>query len=385
MAKPSTSCLDKCKKSGFCCEGLVSSHANPSCAMGCQLFQGDAEGCSRKCRQVLESGCISVHGGKEFRLCQTCRGDCDASVKLQCEVGCRYAAGATVPPSPVPTPFPTHSSSWLLEHPPQHVRCKTTKGEIGIDVHPEWSPLGAEHFLELVRAGHFDDVGLLRVNGVIVQFGEQKLSRLGPVSKRILRDDEKPRHQVENRLALRRGELSYAGGGPNTRGGSIFFVTRPNKYLGRAPWELPFAEVVPPGMDVVDSFYAGYGDTLRGCSGCNGPNVQRVFREGTAYLKKEFPLLDFMISCEVVATTSAPVTSTGDSSVMLAESASADAAAEGVGETAAQLIMTAEKPSVHGTPWLSAVILLFWVSVGLSYLVVTYRRCRYGRPRRNMR
>eukprot|EP00959_Pyramimonas_sp_CCMP1952_P276597 5781732-Pyramimonas_sp.AAC.2 len=39
-------------------------------------------------------------------------------------------------------------------------------------VHPDWAPLGAERFLELVKTGFFNNVGLTRVvQGFLVQFG----------------------------------------------------------------------------------------------------------------------------------------------------------------------------------------------------------------------
>ena len=43
------------------------------------------------------------------------------------------------------------------------VTCMTTKGELTMDVHPEWSPLGAENFLKLVNGGYFTMVPFFRV------------------------------------------------------------------------------------------------------------------------------------------------------------------------------------------------------------------------------
>jgi len=107
-------------------------------------------------------------------------------------------------------------------------------------------------------------------------------------------------------MMLKRGQMSYAGGGANTRSASIFFTVKPNPYLGREPWEVPFAEVVPPGMDVVDSFYAGYGDfPIFKCANCNAPDVSRYWLEGNSYLKREFPNLDYMVECRIVEKTKA--------------------------------------------------------------------------------
>jgi len=297
-------CESKCAASGYCCKGLVASHDNPSCAMGCRFGGGGGnQTCLDECAAAERTRCSGTIGGLTIRKCVDCPASCNSSEKGQCAVGCRFAAGGTLAPTPPPTAAPTFPREWLLRHPVTRVHCNTTKGVIDIDVHPEWAPIGAEHFLRLVRAGYWNDVGFVRVNGDIIQFGEQKLP-VAELAQKTLKDDPKPTHQKANKMALRRGELSYAGGGKNTRGSSIFFVTRANKFLGRDAWEVPFAEVVPPGMDVVDAIYSGYGDVAYfRCKTCNGPDVQRVFQEGNAYLRKDFPLLDYMLSCDVVPAT----------------------------------------------------------------------------------
>mmetsp|Transcript_42511 Transcript_42511/g.69074 ORF Transcript_42511/g.69074 Transcript_42511/m.69074 type:complete len:272 (-) Transcript_42511:137-952(-) len=185
------------------------------------------------------------------------------------------------------------------------VHCTTTKGEIDIDVHPEWAPLGAKRYLDLVRMEHFNNIGLGRVNGDIVQFGEDWQDRDTPsvvIRHQNIQDDPKPPDQRANKNMLKRGQLSYAGGGPNTRSASIFFVVKPNMWLGREPWEVPFAEVVGDGMErVVDQFYGGYGDfPFFKCSTCHGPDVQKYWLEGNSYLEREFPLLDMMEECHIV-------------------------------------------------------------------------------------
>jgi peptidyl-prolyl cis-trans isomerase A (cyclophilin A) len=40
---------------------------------------------------------------------------------------------------------------------------ETTKGELLLEVHPDWSPLGAAHFIELVKAGYYDGAPWFRV------------------------------------------------------------------------------------------------------------------------------------------------------------------------------------------------------------------------------
>lgn len=55
-------------------------------------------------------------------------------------------------------PFLTQISSLLsIEH--INVECQTTKGDITITVYPEWAPLGAKRFIDLVNDEFF--TGLL--------------------------------------------------------------------------------------------------------------------------------------------------------------------------------------------------------------------------------
>eukprot|EP01062_Namystynia_karyoxenos_P038880 TRINITY_DN28263_c0_g1_i1.p1 TRINITY_DN28263_c0_g1~~TRINITY_DN28263_c0_g1_i1.p1 ORF type:complete len:454 (+),score=127.98 TRINITY_DN28263_c0_g1_i1:71-1363(+) len=314
-------CERKCAAAGHCCQGLVASHNHPSCAAGCVLYHraaqragepegagagGDAERtarCTQLCKDAEGARCVYQVPGTDLqvRKCEVCPGECDASLgPAECEEGCRFADGAPMPTPAPPTPQPTYAPGW--EAKVERVHCVTTKGDIDIDVHPEWAPEGAAHFLTLVRDGYWTDIPFCRVNGAIIQFGERgRDAPVIPSAKTIIKDDPKPFHQRDNKMMLRRGELSYAGAGKNTRGSSIFFVTKPNRYLGQEHWEVPFAEVQPPGMDVVDAIYSGYGDlAFFGCSTCHGPDWQRLFVEGNAYLRREFPKLDYLVSCRVV-------------------------------------------------------------------------------------
>jgi peptidyl-prolyl cis-trans isomerase A (cyclophilin A) len=50
-------------------------------------------------------------------------------------------------------------------------------------------------------------------------------------------------------------------------------------------------------MDVVDQIYSGYGE---GAPHGPGPDQGRVQQEGNAYLKKEFPKLDYIKSAVIL-------------------------------------------------------------------------------------
>lgn len=155
-------------------------------------------------------------------------------------------------------------------------RFTTTKGQFVIEVHRDWSPLGADRFYNLLRNGFFNNAHFFRVvTGFVVQFG---LSPSPAVNKAwheaIIQDD--PVTQSN-----KRGSITFATSGPNTRTTQLFINLGENPRLDSMGFS-PFGNVIE-GMDVVDKLYAGYGEA---------PNQGRIQDEGKTYLDKDFPLLD---------------------------------------------------------------------------------------------
>jgi peptidyl-prolyl cis-trans isomerase A (cyclophilin A) len=160
----------------------------------------------------------------------------------------------------------------------------TSKGTFTITVNRGWAPLGADRFYNLVKNGFFDDLRFFRVmDGFMAQIGihgNPVISKAW-VNARIQDDPVKQSN--------RRGFVTFATGGPNTRTTQFFINFRDNTGLDKQGFA-PFGEVTS-GMNVVDRLYAGYGD---GPPGGKGPNQGRLQGEGNAYLNKEFPRLDFI-------------------------------------------------------------------------------------------
>ena len=87
-----------------------------------------------------------------------------------------------------------------------------------------------------------------------------------------------------------RGMLTYAATQmPNSRSTQLFFNLRTNAALDR----MGFAPIgkVTQGMDVVDSFFSGYGE---GAPQGEGPDQQKIASQGNDYLQMQFPRLDFV-------------------------------------------------------------------------------------------
>jgi homoserine O-acetyltransferase len=173
-----------------------------------------------------------------------------------------------------------------------NVRLETSKGDIVIEVHRDWSPHGADHFYNLVRAGYYDQSRFYRViKDRWAQFGingDPKISNLW--AARTIPDD--PR-----RVSNTRGTVAYAFAVPNGRTTQVFINTRDNSPTHDIEPFVPFAQVVE-GMDVVDSLYSGYGENSGG--GIRAGKQAPLFKEGNAFLDRQFPLLDRLLRAVVV-------------------------------------------------------------------------------------
>lgn len=159
----------------------------------------------------------------------------------------------------------------------------TTAGDVTIEVHRDWAPVGADRFYNLVRHGFYDGQRVFRVRaGFIAQFGLPGDPAMTAIWKsETMRDD--PVRQGNGR-----GTLAYAMTGPDTRTTQIFINLADNPQLD-AQGFAPFARVVR-GMDVVDRLYAGYGETAGG--GMRGGRQGPIETGGNAYLARAFPRLD---------------------------------------------------------------------------------------------
>ena len=168
---------------------------------------------------------------------------------------------------------------------------ETTEGDFVVEVVREWAPLGADRFYNLVRNDYFNTVPFFRVApGFVVQFG---LHGIPPIAA-AWREARIPDDSV--RVSNRRGLVTFATSGPNTRTTQLFINLADNTRLDTQGFA-PFGRVTG-GMDVVDRFYAGYGE---GPPRGRGPEQERIQSEGTPYLQSEFPQLDYVIRARIIA------------------------------------------------------------------------------------
>jgi len=179
------------------------------------------------------------------------------------------------------------------------VRLETTKGSIVIAVHRGWAPNGADRFRELVEGAYYDDAPIFRIRkGTWAQFGIAADPKVAQAWRtKTIPDD--PYVGVSNK----RGTVAFAFKDPNGRTTQVFINLKDNSETHDLSLQRPdtapfvaFGEVVE-GMSVADAWYAEYGDNAGG--GIRGGKQDPVFQGGNAYLKANFPLLDYIKSARI--------------------------------------------------------------------------------------
>jgi len=171
-----------------------------------------------------------------------------------------------------------------------NVKLETTKGEILIKVTRSWAPNGADRFYNLVKVGYFDDTAFFRVlPGFMAQFGIHG----NPEVNRIWKNSQIPDDPVKE--SNRRGYLTFATAGPDTRTTQLFINFADNSRLDSQGFA-PIGRVIE-GMNVVDSIYSGYGE---GAPQGKGPNQGFIQGGGNEYLRKFFPKVDFIKKASIV-------------------------------------------------------------------------------------
>jgi peptidyl-prolyl cis-trans isomerase A (cyclophilin A) len=217
-----------------------------------------------------------------------------APVAVLMFVGCGVGEGTgSTPPWANPQTPTAPAVSEVDEDAPEpidpfRVRLETTKGDVVIDVHPEWAPRGAQRFRDLVEAGYYDDNRIFRVvPGFVVQFGMHG----DPATNRQWSERRFPDDRVKE--SNQRGYVTFATSGPNSRTTQVFINLKDNTDLDSRPQNFaPFGEVVE-GMDVLESFNSQYGEEASG-------QQQRIAAGGNEFLDSEFPGLDSIVRATIV-------------------------------------------------------------------------------------
>jgi len=172
--------------------------------------------------------------------------------------------------------------------PPQfRVRLETSKGAIVIAVHRDWAPRAADRFHELVTGGYYDDAAIFRIRpGTWAQFGIAADPKVAQAWRtKTIPDDPYTGHSNT------RGTIAFAFKDPNARTTQVFINLKDNSATHDNEPFVVFGEVME-GMAVADAWYSEYGEKAGG--GIRAGHQDPVFAGGNAYLKTNFPLLDYI-------------------------------------------------------------------------------------------
>ena len=166
-------------------------------------------------------------------------------------------------------------------------RFETTKGTFDIEAHRLWSPAAVDRLYQLIRSEFYTDMALYRVvPNFVVQFGIHNEASLNKGwSEFKIRDESVIEKNIE-------GAISFARGGKESRTSQLFINLRNNSpRLDTLNYNdvkgFPVVAKVIDGMEVIKTFYNGYAG--------EPSNKQNLIRkQGNAYLKKNYPKLDYI-------------------------------------------------------------------------------------------
>ena len=179
---------------------------------------------------------------------------------------------------------PVFKSKWLKEESPSSfiTRFETSKGNFDVEITRAWSPLAADRFYQTVKHRFYNNTLFYRVvPNFVVQWGNNDTAVFKKWGPYKLVDEP----VIQSNL---RGYLSYARGGKETRGSTLFINLKDNQRLdtlkaGGVIGYPPFGKVIN-GMEVVDSLYSGYeGRTMRALD---------TLQKNPALFMERFPKLD---------------------------------------------------------------------------------------------
>jgi homoserine O-acetyltransferase len=183
--------------------------------------------------------------------------------------------------------------AWRTPAPESYrVRVETTKGPFTLEVTRSLAPLGADRFYHLVESGFYDNSRFFRVvPGRFAQFGIAGDPAVAQIWRKAEFSDDK------ESASNARGWFAFAMTGPGARTTQIYICTNDSMKKQDGDGFAPFGKAIE-GMDVVDAIYSGYSETSGG--GMRAGHQDKLFEEGNAYLDREFPRLDRLISAHIV-------------------------------------------------------------------------------------
>lgn len=228
------------------------------------------------------------------------------------------AASAAVdkPTNGAKGPFPASKHAAMLDPKKAQVtapekftaRFETTAGDFVVSCTRSWAPHGADRFYNLLEIGFYDDVAIYRVHpGFVVQWGIHGDPDVSKVwQKAQLEPDPITKKNKAGTLTFAQaGNPPEKGKTPLTRATQVFINYQDNEHLDAA-----FAPVctVTQGFEITKTFG---GEKLH----AHLKNAQgRILEKGNAFLRKNYPELDYIKKAYVIRDDAKPASSSASSS-----------------------------------------------------------------------
>jgi peptidyl-prolyl cis-trans isomerase A (cyclophilin A) len=163
-------------------------------------------------------------------------------------------------------------------------RFTTTKGEFVVEAQRSWSPAGVDRLYNLIDIGYFEDTPFYRVlPHFVAQFGFHPDKKVNAAWNDAFLPAE------PNKVTNMKGTLTFAQGKPDQRSTHFFINLVNNKQLDAMGF--PPVAIVVEGMDVVEKIYSNYRE---------GPSQRRIANETLAYLKANYPRMDYIKKAELL-------------------------------------------------------------------------------------
>ncbi|WP_281321914.1 peptidylprolyl isomerase [Flavobacterium aestivum] len=151
-------------------------------------------------------------------------------------------------------------SKWTLEKAPENfvTRFETSKGDFEIVIERKASPYAVDRYYQLVNHHLLDSVLVYRmVPKFVAQFGITDTLKTNPWKEYKVPDEKVLKSNLK-------GNLSFARSVKDSRNFDLFINLENNTRLDTINYEkvtgFPAFGTVTKGMEVVESFYSGYGN-----------------------------------------------------------------------------------------------------------------------------
>jgi cyclophilin family peptidyl-prolyl cis-trans isomerase len=172
------------------------------------------------------------------------------------------------------------------------VDVETSEGTFTVKMRRHWSPAGVDRAWHLMDNDFYAGARIYRVvDGFVAQWGFSGDPQLDSVWREHTLPDE------PTVASNRRGVVSFARGGPETRSYTLFVNLVDNQRLdglvANGIEGYPPIGEIEEGLEVIDGFYGAYSD--------RSPSQDSIRLLGNQYLRREYPQLDSIVSTRVTA------------------------------------------------------------------------------------